>query len=938
LQKVQELEVQQVEATRAAAEAEFVRQQAEELRRANTPQAEHSDQKFLPAVATEPDAERKRDVDAAHRRVQAEGITATTVERSHTEGPEAQQPTEQGPVQKDETKIWKSNTLNDLEELSAERTDHEPCTGNDVPTATTAERPDHETRSGNDAPTGTTAERPDHEMCTGNDAPTATTAVSAERKPSFVAEDFLHAPAVEPERKPSFVAEDFLHAPGPNPAPVPPIALSVSVQDTKCTPPAVVAEDLVGCNGGEACAWLPASGIRLQLAEQLPQRYVFVDDAGTVHVILPIVAGHQVGAGNTWKAVSELKQFFGAAHDASRARDSAAHQLKSYGKTLEFDLWLMGRLASSSHPEYRGKDLRRSQVRLYEQAVEAASAEQEVRQALRGSQPSFPDSLSAVIAGSPNLMLLRLSPSSPQRPLGLQNPSFSLFTAPAGDRGVAAFRDALLRLMDSEFFSRAQAACAAAAAESPGVSNAEKSPFHTASEPELVTILAQSFLALISLHRCAYEGDQRNLGKLLDANASYLADSIHDALLTIQKSPEDALLGWAAKSLNAPLSAENVAALKQCFRSLTAVAATPPRPDEFLVLFDDLDGQAFAYEDCICVHFGDFLALPAEMESPRLHLRGTGSEGAAPARTAAAAFTDIRRKMAAAGTWPPPRQTESPGSAWLDIEAEALRCLFVEANTDRVAELLRSAATSQICKVPTPLYELLGSVGWEALKSLRSDWESVKGLLIDGTHGQEHLDAFSRFEGGVHTWFLVTSAMTRSFLTEAMCTGSMDKLPNVGDEVEPDELHKVLGVVGVHVEEASIRKNFMLDGHTVALATAEKQVLVAIHERHKLSMYFGPIEMRLVEDEVSRRFAADSDECYDLQGLDNMSLQTVRHPHLQDLQVRAPARMFQACVLLDIIIPCWEEIRPDGYIITVDEPATLNELESIIALSRQLKK
>ena len=157
------------------------------------------------------------------------------------------------------------------------------------------------------------------------------------------------------------------------------------------------------------------------LTEPSTPRYLYINPkTNTVHVLMPVVSGVQIGLDNTCKSVSSLQEFFGK----SRAVHQRAIQdeLNAYKKALEFDMSL---LAEESALKTQ-KEARLLQINQYIETIDTV-LNTDVLNTLNLAFPEYPAPLQAMMREKDaNLHSMLLRPEEKDNFLRFVNPVFSV--------------------------------------------------------------------------------------------------------------------------------------------------------------------------------------------------------------------------------------------------------------------------------------------------------------------------------------------------------------------------------------------------------------------------------------------------------------------------------------------------------------------------------
>ena len=188
------------------------------------------------------------------------------------------------------------------------------------------------------------------------------------------------------------------------------------------------------------------------LTEPSTPRYLYINPkTNTVHVLMPVVSGVQIGLDNTCKSVSSLQEFFGK----SRAVHQRAIQdeLNAYKKALEFDMSL---LAEESALKTQ-KEARLLQINQYIETIDTV-LNTDVLNTLNLAFPEYPAPLQAMMKEKAvNLYSRVLRPKEMDGFLRFVNPVFSVKRDDTGAfyntlseayKGVTALLDSKTRFIN----------------------------------------------------------------------------------------------------------------------------------------------------------------------------------------------------------------------------------------------------------------------------------------------------------------------------------------------------------------------------------------------------------------------------------------------------------------------------------------------------------
>jgi len=143
--------------------------------------------------------------------------------------------------------------------------------------------------------------------------------------------------------------------------------------------------------------------------------------------------------------------------------------------------------------------------------------------------------------------------------------------------------------------------------------NVEGSPFYALHNNEQLSILTQFFLAELNIASSAQSITAANFGQILETDAQLikdLAQAVKDALE--HSAPvEEALIKYVTQhkdrfELKNLIPEDSIPTLKERFKSHWEQIKASPHFDEFMLL-SDTPGYFFSHQNCIAVHFSNFL-------------------------------------------------------------------------------------------------------------------------------------------------------------------------------------------------------------------------------------------------------------------------------------------------------------------------------------------
>jgi hypothetical protein len=127
--------------------------------------------------------------------------------------------------------------------------------------------------------------------------------------------------------------------------------------------------------------------MKLPIKEPTAPKYLYINPkTNTVHLLMPIMSGTEIGLDNTCKSVYSLQEFFGLA-GADKER-SALGVLTDYKAVLEFDLKYMPASAAKT-----AKAHRLSQIDTYLDILNQVQLDTRIRNPLMRNSPVYPEPL-----------------------------------------------------------------------------------------------------------------------------------------------------------------------------------------------------------------------------------------------------------------------------------------------------------------------------------------------------------------------------------------------------------------------------------------------------------------------------------------------------------------------------------------------------------------
>src|SRR3990167_4128493 len=156
--------------------------------------------------------------------------------------------------------------------------------------------------------------------------------------------------------------------------------------------------------------------------EPVSPRYIYVDpQTNTVHLIMPLAGGTDIGTDNTCQTVGSMQAFFGrGGHPAT-----ALNELKQYRRALQFDLSLL----QEENDVKRKKAERLQQIEQYIRALEVVQVSAVLDPLSHGLRSKYPEPIKPILHARSNVYSMLLCPSHPDSDYYLTcsiNPVFSV--------------------------------------------------------------------------------------------------------------------------------------------------------------------------------------------------------------------------------------------------------------------------------------------------------------------------------------------------------------------------------------------------------------------------------------------------------------------------------------------------------------------------------
>ena len=145
--------------------------------------------------------------------------------------------------------------------------------------------------------------------------------------------------------------------------------------------------------------------MKLPFQELTMSRYIYINpETNTVHLLMPIMSGSEIGRDNTCKSVYSLQEFFGLA--GANKQSAAIGVLTDYKAALEFDLKYM-----PVSEEKTRKTHRLSQINTYLEILNQIQDDTRITQPLMQQFPLYPEPLEHLMqANESNLHSIILRP------------------------------------------------------------------------------------------------------------------------------------------------------------------------------------------------------------------------------------------------------------------------------------------------------------------------------------------------------------------------------------------------------------------------------------------------------------------------------------------------------------------------------------------------
>ena len=345
--------------------------------------------------------------------------------------------------------------------------------------------------------------------------------------------------------------------------------------------------------------------MNIPFTEPTNARYLFINPkSNSVHVLMPIVSGTQIGLDNTCKSVFALQSFFGKSHDLHQR--AVVDELTAYKKALEFDIGLIDKHTAIKTK----KEERLWQISLYITAIDAV-LNSNILTPFNQAYPEYPLALQQIMKkANANLHSMALRPKEMDSFLRFVNPVFSvertgpsvlfktLSRAYQGVQNINNAKTGLIasvlassagqhhdftglqdvlteetakqlgvvvdfthtdanipvtkRLIDTILFcdeqnpaTSEQYIAALLSACAPELFNTLKeSPFYTGNDAEELSIITQFFLASVNIHCYSNTISASNFGEVLD-NSEALSQEVATIVLSYNNtSIENSLLDF----------------------------------------------------------------------------------------------------------------------------------------------------------------------------------------------------------------------------------------------------------------------------------------------------------------------------------------------------------------------------------------------------------
>mmetsp|Transcript_111195 Transcript_111195/g.313805 ORF Transcript_111195/g.313805 Transcript_111195/m.313805 type:complete len:836 (-) Transcript_111195:178-2685(-) len=722
---------------------------------------------------------------------------------------------------------------------------------------------------------------------------------------------------------------------------------------------------------------LMVPSLRLRMKEPESLRYLYVDPSNTVILMMPLTGGQEIGTDNTCKSVVEVQKFFGKHAQAAETKDSACHYLRCYLQGLEFDLEFFTTLGIDDHPAITKKRERKGQIEAYIQMLETWANIPDVNQALQGSYPKYPQRIGELIKQADNLQGMLLCPASVDT--YVRQPSYTFHLKRAGE---AVFQKKLVARLNERgplpdplpgfvfqgmggndtpdeakwtlmqqrlvayfeqhgepaptfqytslemFYGILMVECDTMSELLEMYLSAEafsmptsQSTFVGEGNLELLSIMTQMFLAMVGLHAHSYCGaaGARNLGQILDSSDAYaseVCDALHGG------NPEDAMLTLAQRWMEIELPGNVQQLVKDRFRASWMTVKGSPHYDEFLLHFQDVytgqDSLGVVHQGCIAVPFGALGNTPV-------------------CTNALQAFHQLKPQLAARHESMPHSNAAVIRGDTFEVDKTLMVGLANELPANKVAELLTLELVDG-----TPLYTRFMRKGQKILPN----WPLIKEQMTAMMPDQDALDRFgellANYEMGVPKVPLrVTTFMARSIYTQATATvsGAAERLSQLDNISSPDKLTYAMQCLEIDITPDDIHMSPFHNGYTINVSKADKVRLKIMHQEQRQKFHITQDMAKFVYMAVTRRYGQGSQAVEQLGLLGNRTLDALPDPRPgrpRGSKINAPAKMFMALRLLDIIIPGWAFNGYSGYIVHGSADA-IDALEQVVEEERRMQ-
>ena len=408
--------------------------------------------------------------------------------------------------------------------------------------------------------------------------------------------------------------------------------------------------------------------MHIPLTEPTAPRYIFVTSStNTVHVMMPVTSGTEIGLDNTCKSAVVLKEFF----DKSNKGRSVLDELQAYQEALELDIVLIGKDCELRQLKYS----RLRQINTYITIVKEV-LKSDMLKSLYFEYAIYPQPLQNIIAEKrSNLYSMHLRPYTMDTYLRSEHPLFSLGrSAPSmlSFQMSETFQDVSPSVSKKEriiaFVLETQAAKSVdfegirseltrTVFDELGITvdlmhtnsgieltqkmikdamnpenareyveaflgycapdlfdTVQESPFDTTQTCDQLSIVTQFFLAIMNICCRSLRISLANFGKILDASRA-LSKELAEVVKASRMDGlniEQALLDFVNDNqkkfqFERPLQPADRAKIKEKFSQYFAQIKDSDHFDEFIVLDNSKPGPFVSHQGTICLNFIEFV-------------------------------------------------------------------------------------------------------------------------------------------------------------------------------------------------------------------------------------------------------------------------------------------------------------------------------------------